>query len=291
MHPFLNTAVHAARKAGDYIIRQVNRLHEIRVDHKGENDFVSEVDRRAEAAIIEIVQRTYPDHGILAEESGSLAPVDGCPYRWIIDPLDGTTNFLHGYPQFCVSIAVENRGEVEHAVVYDPITQELFTASRGGGAMMNNRRIRVSNRQDLASSLLATGFPARHPALTEDYLATFRPFHLGTAGIRRAGSAALDLAHVAAGRLDGYWEFRLGRWDIAAGSLLVREAGGMVGEPDGADGFLETGSIVAGSPKVYEAMVAILGRAPVLPHTKICMGRQGRKVRGTAAVPVTKDEE
>jgi myo-inositol-1(or 4)-monophosphatase len=281
MHPFLNIAVLAARKAGDLIVRHLGRLHEVKVGQKGENDYVSEVDQKAEALIIGIIRRAYPDHAILAEESGAhLGNPKKSTYCWVIDPLDGTTNFLHGYPQFCVSIAVEDRGVLEHAVIYDPLLQEIYTASRGCGARMNDRRLRVSPRVELAGTLLATGFPVRTPAIFDDYLSTFRALSLCTAGIRRAGSAALDLAHVAAGRLDGYWEFRLKRWDIAAGALLVQEAGGRLGNPLGEADFLDTGNILAGSPKIYEAMLAILAGPECMPHTRICMGTSAVVGRG-----------
>lgn len=255
MHAMLNIAVRAARAAGDIIVRYVDRVDALVVDSKGENDFVTEVDRRAEHAVIDTLHKAYPSHGILAEESGR-APGD--EYVWIIDPLDGTTNFVHGYPQFAISIAVQHKQRLEHAVVFDPLRQELFTASRGAGAQLNDRKIRVSKRRGLRGALIGTGFPFRTLDTLEDYLATLRVVIEKTAGIRRAGSAALDLAWVAAGRLDGFWEFKLNTWDVAAGALLIKEAGGIVCSPGGADAWLESGNIVAGNPRVLKEMLRLL---------------------------------
>jgi myo-inositol-1(or 4)-monophosphatase len=255
MHPMLNIAVRAARRAGDIIIRYVDRLPTVKVDTKTYNDFVSEVDRLAENAIIEVIHKAYPSHAILAEESGGQG--EGS-YQWIIDPLDGTTNFLHGYPQFAVSIALKHGGMLEQAVVYDPMRQELFTATRGGGALLNDRRIRVSRQNGLEGALLGTGFPVRQRDKLDYYLETFKALFTMTSGIRRAGAAALDLAYVASGRLDGFWEIGLKEWDMAAGALLVLEAGGMVGDFQGNDHYLRSGSIVAGNPRVFKEMVKIL---------------------------------
>ncbi len=224
MHPMLNIAVRAARTAGNVITRSMARLDSISIEAKDRNDFVTEVDREAENAIIGILRKAYPRHGILAEESGQS---DGDDYQWIIDPLDGTTNFLHGFPQFAVSIALRHKGRLEQAVVYDPLSQELFTATRGDGAYLNDRRIRVSNRKGLEGALLGTGFPFKAQHHLETYLDMFRALFPQSAGIRRAGSAALDLAFVAAGRLDGFWEIGLSTWDMAAGVLLIQEAGGL----------------------------------------------------------------
>jgi len=224
MHPMLNIAVRAARSAGNVIIRNIDRLDSIAVQTKDRNDFVSEVDRQAEQEIIGVLRKAYPDHAILAEESGEQA---GNDYQWIIDPLDGTTNFLHGFPQYAVSIALRHKGRLEQGVVYDPVRQELFTATRGGGAMLNERRIRVSSRRTLEGALLGTGFPFKSQQHLESYLQMFRVLFPQTAGIRRAGSAALDLAYVAAGRFDGFWEIGLSVWDMAAGVLLIQEAGGL----------------------------------------------------------------
>lgn len=254
MHPFLNIANKAARVAGNIIIRSIERLDELHLTEKQKNDFVTDVDLQAEEKIIEIIRKNYPFHSILAEESGS-APGDDTV--WIIDPLDGTTNYIHGFPHFCVSIAVQQKGRIEHGLIYDPIRQEIFTASRGGGAHVNNRRLRVSSRT-LQGSLLATGFPYRNPQRLAGYMKTFESLLTQVSGVRRAGSAALDLAYVAAGRFDGYWEFDLGAWDIAAGALMVQEAGGLVSEPEGSENFLTSGNIVAGNPKVFKSLLQAL---------------------------------
>ena len=252
MHPMLNIATRAARSAGDLIVRHMERLDELTVTSKNPNDFVSEVDRQAEATIIRILHRAYPDHGFLAEEGGETA---GNDYLWIIDPLDGTTNFLHGFPSFAVSIGLRHKGKLEQAVVYDPLTQEMFTASRGAGALLNNRRIRVTRRSGLSGALLGTGFPFKAQQHLDNYLAMFKALFPETAGIRRQGSAALDLAYVAAGRLDGFWEIGLNPWDMAAGALLIREAGGIVGDFQGGGQYFETGNLVAGNPKVFAAII------------------------------------
>ncbi len=260
MHPLLNIAVRAARRAGEIIVRSLVRLESLDVTAKGRNDFVSEVDRAAERVIIEEIRRHYPSHAILAEESGASGDSETV---WIIDPLDGTTNFLHGFPVFAVSIACEIRGRLEHAVVWDPMRQELFTASRGGGAHLENRRIRVSGQRGLDGSLIATGFPYRDDSPDVDvYLAMFRAVMLRTAGIRRPGSASLDLAYVAAGRVDGFWELGLKPWDTAAGALLVLEAGGRVSRLGGGE-YQRHGDIIAACPKVYEPLLALL--APHVP--------------------------
>ena len=258
MHPLVNIGIRAARAAGGVILRYVDRVDTLRVTAKAANDFVSEVDREAERVVMETIRRSYPKHGFLAEESGHHAGDDSV---WIIDPLDGTTNFLHGFPQFCVSLALRQRGRVEHAIVFDPMRQDLFTASHGAGAQLNDRRIRVTNRRSMDGALLGTGFPFKEDADVDGYLAGLRPMMRDAAGIRRAGSAALDLAYVAAGRLDGFWEYRLQPWDLAAGALLVQEAGGICTDPNGGDRWLEKGDIVAGTPKVHAAMLERLQRA------------------------------
>jgi len=252
MHPMLNIAVKAARAAGDIITRNVDRIDTLTIETKSRNDWVSEVDRMAEEAIIRLIKRAYPQHGILAEESGSR---EGNEYQWIIDPLDGTTNFLHGFPQYAVSIALKYRDTLDQAVVYDPYKQELFTASKGGGAALNGRRIRVSALRNLDGALLGTGIPFREEQDLERYLKTMRVLLPGTAGVRRAGSAALDLAYVAAGRLDGFWEFGLNPWDMAAGILLIREAGGIISDLEGQTNYMKNGDILAGGPKVHTAML------------------------------------
>ncbi len=256
MHPMLNIAVKAARRAGGIINRATRNLDVITVKEKAANDFVSEVDHEAEQAIIRTLLEAYPDHSILAEESGSSGKSD---YEWIIDPLDGTTNFLHGLPQFAVSIALRHRGIITQAVIYDPTRNDLYTATKGRGAFLNETRIRVSKRAHLKPSLIGTGFPYRQIDHLDTYLAMMRDMICNTAAIRRPGSASLDLAAVAAGRMDGFWELGLSPWDIAAGALLILEAGGMVGDLEGNSSYMESGHIVAGNPKVFAQMVALLG--------------------------------
>ncbi|NOX77237.1 MAG: inositol-1-monophosphatase [Gammaproteobacteria bacterium] len=256
MHPMITIAVRAARRAGGIIVRSMDQIDRLNITEKAEHDYVSEVDRQAEEAIIQILREAYPHHAMLAEESG-LTPGRGGSdeYQWIIDPLDGTTNFLHGFPQFAVSIALKQQGRLEIAVIYDPVRQELFTASRGGGAQLNERRIRVSPRKGLDGALLGTGFPFKQQQHLDSYLATFKALFPNTAGIRRPGSAALDLAYVAAGRLDGFWEIGLSPWDMAAGALLVQEAGGLVSDFSGGNDFLDSGNVVAGNPKVFKSIL------------------------------------
>ena len=264
MHPMLNIAVRAARQAGNIIARYADQVDTLTVTEKSHNDFVSEVDKLAEQEIIKVIHKAYPDHGIVAEESGHHA---GNEYEWIIDPLDGTTNFLYGFPQFAVSIALRHKGRLEQAVVYDPMRQELFTASRGAGAQLNGKRLRVTNRKGLEGALLGTGIPFldSHAPFMDAYFEMMKALIPGSAGIRRAGSAALDLAYVAAGRLDGFWEFDLNQWDMAAGVLLIEEAGGLVGDMNGKMKHLETGHIVAGNPKVFKAMLQKI--QPLLPDS------------------------
>jgi len=255
MQPLLNIAVRAARRAGDLIVRNVDRVPTLGVRSKSRNDFVTEVDQLAERDIIETIRRTHPDHGFLGEESGRSG---GDEFVWIIDPLDGTTNFLHGFPVFAVSLAVERRGRLEHGVVYDPMRQELYTASRGDGAQLDGKRIRVSRQTTLEGALVGTGFPYRSNAQwTDSYMAMLRVVMEQAAGIRRPGAAALDLAYVAAGRLDAFWEIGLKTWDTAAGTLLITEAGGRVGTLTGGE-FRQRGNILAGTPKVFEAMIECL---------------------------------
>jgi myo-inositol-1(or 4)-monophosphatase len=251
MHPMLNIAVRAARSAGDRISRAVDRVGNLHVDEKGRNDFASEIDTMAEQAIIEVIRKAYPGHTILAEESGLHA---GDDYVWIIDPLDGTTNFLHGFPQFAVSIALAHQGKLEQAVVYDPSRQELYTATRGGGAMLNNHRIRVTRQSSLRGALLGTGFPFKAHQHLDTYLDMFRSLFKDAAGIRRAGAAALDLAYVAAGRLDGFWEIGLREWDMAAGILLIQEAGGLVTDFENGDRYMSSGNLITGNPKIHQQM-------------------------------------
>ena len=255
MQPLLNIAVRAARRAADVIIRSLNRLDSLEVSSKGRNDFVTDVDRAAEAEIIQTIRRAYPDHAFLGEESGASG---SGPVEWIIDPLDGTTNFIHGFPQFCISIGCRVRGRIDHRVVYDPMRQELFTASRGDGAHLENRRIRVTNLRGLEGALIGTGFPYRaNTEHLDTYVAMLKDVMRLTAGVRRPGSAALDLAYVAAGRTDGFFEIGLGPWDTAAGSLLIEEAGGRIGTLSGGE-YRQGGNVIAGTPKVYEALVQLL---------------------------------
>jgi myo-inositol-1(or 4)-monophosphatase len=261
MHPMLNIAVKAARRAGQIINRASLDVGHLKVGIKQQSDYVTEVDRAAEAAIIEILREAYPQHEILAEESGTTAGAKGASeYQWIIDPLDGTTNFIHGFPQYAVSIGLAHKGVMAHAVIYDPSRNELFTASKGAGAFLNDKRIRVSNRSKLAEALIGTGFPYRVFDHVNAYLGIFRELTQKCAGMRRPGAAALDLAYVACGRLDGFWEFGLSPWDMAAGTLLITEAGGLVGDLAGEHNYLATGNLVAGNPKVFGQLLQLIGQ-------------------------------
>ena len=248
----LNIAIRAARSGGRVLLRHFDHVDTIDVKAKGIHDFVSEVDRNAEQEIIEVLRQSYPDHAILAEESGAQA---GNDYQWIIDPLDGTTNYLHGLPHFSVSIAMKYRGRLEVGVIYDPIREEMFTASRGSGAQLNDRKLRVSNRKELKDSLIGTGFPYRDYQHLDAYMGMFKDLTTKAAGIRRPGSAALDLAYLAAGRNDGFWELGLSEWDMAAGTLIVREAGGMVTDITGGENYLKSGNVIAGGIKVHNAIL------------------------------------
>jgi myo-inositol-1(or 4)-monophosphatase len=258
MHPLLNTAVKAARKAGNIINRASLDIDLLQVSAKGQADFVTEVDKAAEQAIIDILSQAYPDHGFIAEESGTHRPAGSSDFTWIIDPLDGTTNFIHGFPQYAVSIACQQGDQIVHGVVYDPSRNDLFTATRGRGAFLNERRIRVSRRTQMRESLIGTGFPFRDLARLDQYLDIFKRVTAATAGIRRPGSAALDLAYVAAGRYDAFWEFGLSPWDMAAGMLLVTEAGGLVTDENGGNQALQTGNVVAGNPKIHESLLRLV---------------------------------
>src|ERR1700749_3947442 len=232
MQPLLNIAMRAARRAGDLIVKILSRLDSLKIDSKSRNDFVTDVDRKSEADIIATIHRSYPDHAIMAEESGRSGEHE---FVWIIDPLDGTTNFLHGFPVFAVSIAIQQKGRLEHGVVYDPLRQEFFTASRGDGAQLEGKKIRVSTQRTLEGSLIGTGFPFRAGDQIDAYLAMLKAVMTVAAGVRRPGAASLDLAYVAAGRIDGFWEFGLSPWDTAAGTLLIQEAGGRVGTATGGE--------------------------------------------------------
>lgn len=259
MHPALNIAVKAARRAGQIINRASLDVDSLTITTKQQSDFVTEVDKAAEAHIIKILQDAYPQYGILAEESGEI-PGKGAgeAFQWIIDPLDGTTNFIHGFPQYAVSIALAEKGVVTQAVVFDPSRNELFTASKGAGAFVNDRRIRVSKRVKLQDALIGTGFPYRSFANMDAYLAMFRELAEKTAGLRRPGAAALDLCYLAAGRTDGFFEIGLSPWDVAAGSLIVTEAGGLVSDFAGESDYLNTGNVVAGSPKIFAQLLKVV---------------------------------
>ncbi len=252
MEPLLNIAVTAARKAGDIILRHAEQLDRIQITKKGENDYFSEVDVKAEQSIIHAIHKAYPTHGIIAEESGAYNSDADCV--WIIDPLDGTNNYLHGFPCYAVSIAMLFEGRLEHAVVYDPLRHECFAASRGRGARLNDRRIRVSNKVDLNSAILGSGPSMLKPSRGEAYNANVPALLDECTSIRRIGAAALELAYVAAGRLDGFFEFKLRPWDVAAGCLLIQEAGGLVSDPNGGHDFVNSGSVIAGAPKIFDAM-------------------------------------
>ena len=251
--------VKAARRASQIINRASHDIEHLKISSKQHNDFVTEVDRTAEAAIIDVLREAYPEYGILAEESGqSVGSDSSSEYEWIIDPLDGTTNFIHGFPQYAVSIALAHKGQLTQAVVYDVLRNEMFTASKGGGAYLNERRIRVTKCLRVDDALLGTGFPFRNFENVDAYMAIFKDFTQRCSGIRRAGSAALDLAYVACGRLDGFWEFGLAPWDMAAGCLLITEAGGLVGDLSGGEDYLKTGNLVAGTPKVFAQLLQVI---------------------------------
>ncbi|MDP1654959.1 MAG: inositol monophosphatase family protein [Hylemonella sp.] len=260
LHPMLNVAIKAARAAGAIINRAALDVEAVRVSQKQVNDFVTEVDHASEATIIETLLTAYPGHGILGEETGSTHGAQDSEFVWIIDPLDGTTNFIHGFPVYCVSIALAVRGKVEQAVIYDPSRNDLFTATKGRGAYMNDRRIRVSKRTQLKECLISTGFPFRKGDNFPAYLAMMSDVMQRTAGLRRPGAAALDLAYVAAGFTDGFFETGLQPWDVAAGSLLVTEAGGLVGNFTGDSDFLDQKECLAGNPRIYGQLVPLLNK-------------------------------
>ncbi|MCK5897697.1 MAG: inositol monophosphatase [Methylococcales bacterium] len=251
MTPMLTIAIKAARNAGDIIQQASDNISKLTINIKTKNDYVTEVDQIAEREIINVIRTSYPEHAILAEETGKQA---GNDYIWIIDPLDGTTNFLHGFPMYAISIALQHKNKLVLAVVYDPVRDELFTAERGGGAMLNNRKIRVTQPNSLKGTLLGTGFPFKSKQNLDAYLGMFSALVGDTAGIRRAGAAALDLAYVAAGRLDGFWEIGLQPWDMAAGILLIQEAGGVSTDFSFKDHYLSSGNLISASPKIHQAM-------------------------------------
>ncbi len=264
LHPMLNTAIKAARAAGSIINRAALDLEVLKIGTKGPNDYVSEVDRAAENAIIEILLEAYPGHAILAEESGREHGAKHSEYTWIIDPLDGTTNFLHGFPVYAVSIGLAFRGKVEQGVVYDPTRNDLFFASKGRGAFLNDRRLRVSKRTRITDALIGTGFPFRKGDNFKRYVKMFEEVMQHCAGLRRPGAAALDLCYVAAGYYDGFFETGLNPWDVAAGSLIITEAGGLIGNFTGEADYLYQREVVAGNPKVYGQLVQILA-----PYTRV----------------------
>ena len=249
MNPMLTTAVKAARKAGSLILRASEDIHLLTINKKSVNDFVTEVDLASEEMIISTLKEAYPNHAFLGEETGLS---DEAENIWIIDPLDGTTNFIHGFPQYCISIALQQRGEITHALVYDPHRNDLFTASKGSGAYLNDRRIRVSKKLKLKDSLIGTGFPFRDFKHLKTYINIFEDVVLNTSGVRRPGAAALDQAYVAAGWFDGFWEIGLSKWDVAAGGLIVKEAGGIVSDFSGKDNWLESGNIICANARIYE---------------------------------------
>ena len=294
LHPMLNVAIKAARAAGAIINRAALDVEAVRVAQKQVNDFVTEVDQAAEQTIIETLLTAYPGHGILAEESGRTHGSQHSDYVWIIDPLDGTTNFIHGFPVYCVSIALSCKGKIEHAVVYDPTRNDLFTATRGRGAFMNERRIRVSKRTQLKDSLISTGFPFRPGDNFKNYLAIMADIMPRTAGLRRPGAAALDLAYVAAGFADGFFETGLSIWDMAAGSLLVTEAGGLVGNYTGEADFLEQKECLAAAPRIYGQLVPLLSKyskfASAGEKAAVRQAQQDGEEAGTPAATNTEPE-
>lgn len=257
MHPYLNIAIKAARRAGNIITRYLGDIETLKVHEKGLNDLVTLVDQAAEQDIIETIRRAYPEHSILGEETGYHPGKD--EYVWVIDPLDGTLNYVHGFPHFAVSIAVKYREQIEHGVVYDPLSQDLYVASRGEGAKLNDRRIRVSKHIKLEGTLIGTSFPFHNRAdQVDQHFQIFKEVFIRCSDVRRTGSAALNLAYVAAGKLDGFWESGLKEWDIAAGILLVREAGGYVTDFKGESDYLKSGNIIAGSRKIHAELLKII---------------------------------
>ena len=256
MHPLLNIAIGAARLAADIIVRHMDQLDRIKITSKASEEYCSEVDIKAEQAIISTILKAYPTHGIIAEES--VTQREDAEVVWIIDPLDGTNNYLHGFPFFAVSIAIRVKNRIEHAVVYDPLRHECFSATRGSGCRLNDRRLRVSKQTQMKAALLGTGFPMRNEESAKRFLPTIEALFGKCGGVRRTGSAALDLAYVASGRLDGFFEFGLRPWDIAAGALLVQEAGGLISDMLGSEDYMKHGDVVAGTPKVFKALLQIL---------------------------------
>lgn len=260
MHPMLNIAIQAARQASRTILRFFDQPDKIEISQKDKNDFVTQVDKLSEEIIIAEIQKAYPHHAILSEEIGVLKKGGRISdeYCWIIDPLDGTRNFIHGYPHFAISIAVTKKNVLELGMIYDPIRQELFTATRGKGAYLNSRRMRISDTKKLESALIGTGFPFCDKSNTKKYLSDFENIFMQCGDIRRAGSAALDLAYVAAGRLDGFWESNLKIWDIAAGALMIKEAGGTITDFAETEQYLQSGQVAAGNLKIQKELLMLL---------------------------------
>ena len=259
MHPLLTIATRAARAAGNSLLRSYENIDSLKANSKGRNDYVSVADQKAEQVLMETLLKNYPDHGFIAEESGEINA--DAEVVWIIDPLDGTTNYLHGIPHFCISMAARIKGRIEHGLIYDPLRDELFTASRGGGAALNDKRIRVSNKLRLDQALLATALPFHSAIPLERYLQELTNLYPQCSDIRRMGSAALDLAYVAAGRFDGYWEYGIKIWDIAAGALIVQEAGGIVSDMNGGSDMGGANGIMCANPKLFKQLAqAIRGQ-------------------------------
>jgi myo-inositol-1(or 4)-monophosphatase len=256
MHPYINTAIKAARRAGDIIMRAYARPDQVTIVPKGKNDVVTNVDLECEQVITDVLLSAYPDHGILGEENGESQKNDS--YEWIIDPIDGTKNFANGFPHFCVSIALRHKNRIEHGVIYDPIRNDLFTASRGQGAAKNEYRIRVGQKTKLQEALIGFGLPPNPGDKLDSLFDALKVVTKKSFGMRRAGSAALDLAYVACGQLDGFWELNLKPWDIAAGILIVKEAGGLVSDVYGREDYFKNGSVVSGNPKIFRELLTLL---------------------------------
>lgn len=261
MHPLVNIAIKAIRNASKIILRATDRLDTIRIEEKNHNDFVTDIDQQAEQIIIQTIHESYPDHAILGEESGASGTSD---YTWIIDPIDGTSNFLHGHPHFCTAIGIKYKNRIEHGIIYDHLRQELFTATFGGGSFLNDRRIRVATRKQFAGSLIATGFGNKTIKNIEIYLKILAAILPQAAGIRRSGSAALDAAYVACGRVDGFWEMNLAPWDIAAGALIIQEAGGIVTDFEGTSNYLTTGNLIAGNQYLSKTILEVVQKRGTL---------------------------
>ncbi|MEF7616338.1 inositol monophosphatase family protein [Aquincola sp. MAHUQ-54] len=285
LHPMLNIAIKAARAAGSIINRASLDLELLKINHKGPNDFVTEVDQAAEQVIIDTLLQAYPGHGILAEESGRSQGAKDSEFVWIIDPLDGTTNFIHGFPVYAVSIALAHRGVVQQAVVYDPSRNDLFYASKGRGAFLNDKRLRVSRRTRLSDALIGTGFPFRRGDNFKRYIKMFEEIMQSCAGVRRPGAAALDLCYVAAGYYDGFFETGLNPWDIAAGSLMITEAGGLIGNFTGESDYLYQREVVAGNAKVYAQLVQILA-----PYTRVIKADEAAAEAASAGAEATPEQ-